>query len=355
MPGKVVVMQSVAVVSPSNAWAAGFAVERGSTTGRPVIEHWSGRLWRLVTLPPKALSAFDRVPAGSPVPPAPVIGASSARNVWVFNQTTGAWLRWDGLRWSHGLLPRRPGRADVAITSDLALARNDVWAFGGLVDRRASSHPYAAKFDGRKWEITPMPPALNLPVSAATPARNGGVWATIGYGGQILFPPQGNGGKLARWDGRRWQIMPLAAGLARHGDPTSTLAGPGHRLWVGGGITVKTSGLAEAAAHWNGSAWQMITVPARRTSANCVFRAVVPFRGGLIGLGNCFSDANPGKVWSRVWRLSAGRWIGPARPRIAGKEPVFLDAAATGKGGSVWALGFSGSVGIIALCGPAPR
>lgn len=200
-----------------------------------------------------------------------------------------------------------------------------------------------------------MPRAPNLPVSAAGAARSGGIWATIGYGGQLLFPPQASGGKLARWDGRRWKLGPLPARLARDGDPASIAALPARDLWVGGGIADTDLRLAEGAARWDGSAWQVIKVPAQALHADCVFRALVRFRDRLVGPGDCFSDANPGKVWSRLWRLSAGRWIGPVRPRIRGRVPVLLDLARAGRPGSAWAVGFAGDAGAIALYGLGSR
>jgi hypothetical protein len=86
-----------------------------------------------------------------------------------------------------------------------------------------------------------------------------------------------------------------------------------------------------------------------------VLRSVVQIRAGLLGLGDCFSDLNPGDVWSRLWRLSAGKWTGPVRPRLAGNEPVFLDMVKAGQAGSAWAVGYSGDVGIIALYGSVSR
>jgi hypothetical protein len=73
----------------------------------------------------------------------------------------------------------------------------------------------------------------------------------------------------------------------------------------------------------------------------------VPDRRSLLGLGDCFSSLRSGLVRSRLWRLSAGAWAGPTRPRLAGTEPVFLDLAA--RAGSAWAAGYAGEVGIIAV------
>ncbi len=173
VPGKLVVMQSVAVAGAADAWAAGFAGRRGARLGRPVIEHWSGRVWRRVMVPGTAVTAFDRGPLG----PSTIVGASSARNVWVFNQLTGAWLRWNGDRWRHGRLPAQAGSVATAVTAELVLARDEVWAFGGSVYRNGHSDPYAARFDGRRWLVTPMPRVPNLLVSAASAVSPGDIWA----------------------------------------------------------------------------------------------------------------------------------------------------------------------------------
>src|SRR6185437_5949961 len=121
---------------------------------KPLVEHWSGRAWSRVIVPQKALAGFSRSPAGWPrTAPQPLIGASSSHNVWIFNSPNGRWLHWNGDQWSHGKLPLQSHSADTEITSELVLARDDVWALGGSVNRsqKTNSYPYAAKFNGRKW------------------------------------------------------------------------------------------------------------------------------------------------------------------------------------------------------------
>lgn len=345
-----VAMLSVAAVRGDDAWAAGFAGRRS------VIERWTGRGWRRVAVPGKILAAFesDRPVAGYGGPPYPVIGASSQRNVWAFNQITGAWLRWDGRRWSHGFVPGRSGWAGTAITSALVLGRDDVWVFGGRLNGQGEVLPYAARFGGGRWVVTPMPRVPNLLVSAASAVRGDDIWAVIGYGGQMAFPAQGNGGALARWDGRRWRLARLAGRFARYGDPTSIVAVTDRDVWVGGGVANRQIQLTEAAARWDGSRWRVYKVPAAPSSADCVLRGMVVRRAGPVGLGDCFTDQVPGGVRSRLWRLVSGTWRGLVRPRVAGRPAVLTDIAGAGRGGSAWAVGFSGNAGIIALSGPVP-
>lgn len=160
---------------------------------------------------------------------------------------------------------------------------------------------------------------------------------------------------LVRWNGRHWRRENLPARFAHNGDPTSIVTRAGGDLWIGGGIAGRSSDLTEAAARWDGSAWRVTPVPVASSAADCVIRSIVPHRAGLLALGECFSTVNPGHVWSRLWKLSAGTWAGPSRPRLARTEPVFLDLAPAQRAGLAWAAGYAGDVGLIALAGPSPR
>jgi hypothetical protein len=350
VPGKVVEMLSVAAVSAGDAWAAGLSAERAGRSARLVMEHWSNRTWKQVAVPGKTLAAFDH---GGPA--FAIIGASSERNVWAFNQMTGAWLRWNGRRWSEGLVGKLTARSVIAITATLVLGADDVWVFGARVDGRGDAEPFAARFGGSRWRVTPMPHKLNLPVSAASAVSPDDIWAVIGRGGQSVAPPGPSGGALAHWDGRRWRLEHLPARLATRGDPTSIAAVSDRDIWVGGGAPNSKLGLTETAAHWNGRHWQVAILPAAASPALCVLSSIVPSgRAGLEALGLCFINRSPG-LRSRLWRLAAGRWSGPAEPRLSSGWSVIADLARAGSTRSVWAAGFTAHDGLIALHGPIPR
>ena len=337
--GKTVVMESVAAVNVHSAWAAGIAAKRKRPEGEAVIEHWSGRGWHLVKVPGKVLASFDLGPRGFSGPPSVTMDASSDRNVWVFNQLTGAWIRWDGVRWQAGRLPVQAGSTDTAITTALVIAPNDNWALGASVSATGQTRPYAARFNGRRWMTTVLPACLALPVSGVSAVSAGGIWATVGYAGQIFFPPQGNGGAFVHWNGHSWRVLALSD----------------HDIWVAGGHPGrdKDGDLTEMVEHWNGSSWHSTTPTAPRVEADCVIRSVTDSRTGLLGLTDCFSDANPGHVWSRFWALSSGRWVGPTSPHLADGAPTFIDLAGTKGSGAMWAVGYLGDSGIVASCGPA--
>src|SRR5450755_1036892 len=51
VPGDSVQLNSVAAVSPSDAWAAGGVAATGSGRYRPLLVHWDGSAWQRVALP----------------------------------------------------------------------------------------------------------------------------------------------------------------------------------------------------------------------------------------------------------------------------------------------------------------
>ena len=339
--GRRVIMLSVAAIGPEDAWAIGVAAPIGAGHSRLVIEHQTRRGWRRVSVPAKVLSPFyGRITLSA------TITASSASNVWAFNQLTGAWLQWNGHRWSEGRLRDSPGTT-TAITSALALAKDNVWAFGGKVDRKGNVSPLAAHFNGRMWVTTALPGKLQLPVSAASSISPHDIWAVIGQGGQIVAPPGPAGGEMVHWNGVKWQLIPLPKSLGRRGDPTSIDALSDHNVWIGGGTTNAKLGLTESAAHWNGVTWKVARLRVTPSAADCALSSIVGSRNeSAEGLTVCFSDRQPFTL-SRFWRFTSSHWVGPSTFHLAKKPPVILNMASAGMSTRLWAVGYAGSDGII--------
>lgn len=344
--GSSVYLLSVAAVSGDDAWLIGLVRTRGRAA-RSYVAEWSGTGWRRVAVPGPVLAAFDSIPGwtGLAGQPFAVIGASSPGNVWAFSQANGAWLHYDGVRWSEGTLPTVTARSTVAISSTLVLGRRDVWAFGDRYTSR-SLRPFAAHYDGRRWAATAVPDARAVAVTAASAVRPDDVWVTVGVGGgQGLFSAQAGGGALGHWDGRRWHLVPLPPPL-RHGDPASVVAVSDRDLWVGGGVGQVW--LGEALAHWDGSGWQILRRPAgAQAPGNCVLGGLAPGQGGLVALGECFTQDKPGLL-SRLWAVQGTRWAGPAGLRAGSTSVVLGQMSGTPNGSVIRAVGWAGGVGVIA-------
>jgi hypothetical protein len=333
-----------------DVWSAGASAARGGKAVRLLIERWSGRRWRPVAVPGPLARKFQAGGVGRLA--FALVRASSAGNVWVFNQGTGAFLRWEGRHWSEGSVPHRRGAA-LAVTSALVLGKADVWAFGATVNAKGAGLPFAAHFGGLGWCVASLPRTAGPLVSAASAVSPGDIWVTIGYAGQLAFPAGGDGGALVHWNGRRWQQVALPAALADGGDPTSVAAVSDHEVWVGGGApNGKPGGMTGLSARWDGRAWRTTRLPEPASPAECVLSSILPAgRADLRALDLCFADDSPGMT-SQFWDLAGGRWTGPTGPRLAGRAPVLLSMSQAGPRGTVWAAGFAGSAGIVAAHAP---
>jgi|HubBroStandDraft_1064217.scaffolds.fasta_scaffold06907_1 hypothetical protein len=347
VPGRSTYLESISAAGAGDVWSAGVSAAQGGRTVRLLIERKSGGRWRPVAVPEPLARKFQAGQAGRLA--FALIRASSAGNVWVFNQETGAFLRWDGRQWSEGSVPAPPGDA-LAVTSALVLGHCDVWAFGATVGAKGGELPFAARFSGHSWHVVSLPRTAGPLVSAASAASRQDIWVTIGFAGQLAFPASGSGGSLLHWNGRRWEPVPLPAVLADGGDPTSVVAVSDHDVWVGGGAPdLKPGGLAGMSARWNGRTWHISRLPQPASSGQCVLSSILPGRrAGLLALDLCFAEGGP-SMTSQFWDLASGHWTGPARPRLTGPAPVLLSMSPAGPHGTAWAAGFAGEAAIVAV------
>src|SRR5215813_753111 len=108
---------SVAVISKTDAWAAGTLFNGHTILLRPFLREWNGRSWKAVTIP--GASNFE----------SQWVAASSAANVWVMGARNGRIMtkvyRFDGSRWHAVPVPVQTWLADPVV-----FGPNDVWARG---------------------------------------------------------------------------------------------------------------------------------------------------------------------------------------------------------------------------------
>jgi hypothetical protein len=287
-------LYAVAAVSATDAWAVGQTI-RGTKPGKPLIEHWDGAVWTIVTspLPSGAIGGWLRAVsvvsatdvwavgqyhAGSgdylvlvehwngtawKTVSSGILGtdleangvdAISATDVWLVGiqgrQTMGV-LRtfaahWDGSTWTAVATPNKRNSVDDVLQAVSGTAADDVWAVGGWSDVNRF-YGLAEHWNGSAWSIVKSPATAFVAngVAAISPAD---AW---------LVSTDGNGNFLEtqHWDGVSWTSTSNVPGSEADGDAISA-AGP-NDIWLMGttyqGIRVP---LPE---HWNGSAWTKVS------------------------------------------------------------------------------------------------
>lgn len=222
----------VAAVSRTNIWAvASTFTTTGNTIYRPVIRHFNGQSWQAVTIPNAAAFASDWV------------SASAADNVWVGGLTSGrvsvsAVYRWNGAGWKRIPLP-----AGTFLAGVVALARDNVWAYGSS----SSVSGDIFHWNGSRWQHYLSGATRFIPqaISASGP---GNVWVAG-------FRYVDNKPVVAafRWHDGAWRFVRMPHPVFNDGGPSVT-AVSSVNVWIGWYDTTSAHAL-----HWNGQRW--LTVP----------------------------------------------------------------------------------------------
>ena len=193
--GSVDVLNGVAAVSATDAWAVGnhFDATIGGDAG--LIEHWDGSRWSIVPSPASASSLRS-------------VAVISASDVWAAGETGGqpVFEHWDGKAWTafFGPLVSAGYVAAIGIT---AVSASDVWAVGTTREtvRGAPYQTLSEHWNGHKWSIVPSPDPVtgnNVFLQAAA-ISSSDVWA-VGYD---YGSTGGASPLLANWDGAKWNTV----------------------------------------------------------------------------------------------------------------------------------------------------
>lgn len=222
-------LSSVAMVSPSNVWAAGgnvlvhwnganlsrvtppAPVGASGNTGISSLSVGGGVLWGLVTATVGGSQVHyaarwdgSNWSFTTPLPTAPAghwwqvgnVSANSPANVWVaitdndqnFN-TTAVTLHWDGSSWS--TIPMPASGVEQTLSS-IAAGNSDAWAVGTYTPSSSNQAPVAAVYhwNGSSWSAVPFPVTTAYSYASAVAYVPGTttVWVS---GSQSL---SGNGG-----------------------------------------------------------------------------------------------------------------------------------------------------------------
>jgi len=338
--GRSISLLGIDAVSRSDAWVDGFIEPaRAKLPLVALIEHWNGSVWRRAAVPAKAaatLTVGDRFPFA--------VSASSAANVWVFS-IGRAYLHLTATGWHTGSLPK--GLAGSSSILDAKVfGPSDVWVFGdGNVTAISASKltSFAAHFNGRRWSASRMPTRGGAgPVSALS---EDDMWAITGQG---LYARHASGPRVARWNGKSWQLTAAQPSLPRAAMLYSILALSNRDVWVAGSAPNPRNGSSPFAEHWNGRVWQDVSPPAAATSGDVVLTFLVPDgSGGIRATSTDISSAR-----STLWHYARGVWTAVRAP---GSWPD-PELAAVPHSTSTWAIsGFLQGRGLILLHGPIPR
>ena len=223
-------------MSASDVWAVGTDGERYGGKSRPVVEHWHGGSWRVVTTP--------TLPAGAALND---VTALSSTDVWAVGQvgTRPLYEHWDGTRW-RAIVAEREG----ALSAVDGTSGRNVWAVGAQGLRSRTIHDLrslAMRWNGTRWQEVPDPQDV------------GDEGGTVVNGVDVLSAAEVWGMRAdypARWDGRRWRGFAVSNEPARVDYEDVAAVGPDD-VWGVGEAYYKFP----VVVHWDGHVWKLRRTP----------------------------------------------------------------------------------------------
>ena len=155
---------AIASTADGHAWVVGMTMQGGIKTNVPAAQSWNGTTWVAQQLPAIGYGSLTSV------------AAVSATDVWAAGFVQGTKetplvLHWDGVTWSQVPVPGVPGR-HTWLGGVTALSTNDVWAVGGSLDR-----PFAVQWNGHAWTVAPTPGSPTGRLLGVARTGDGQLWA----------------------------------------------------------------------------------------------------------------------------------------------------------------------------------
>ncbi|MBO0801920.1 MAG: hypothetical protein J2P25_02445 [Nocardiopsaceae bacterium] len=223
-------LTSVAVLSPSSAWAVG-----DTTNSTGMIVRWNGKKWKSVPVPTQVLGLTS-------------VSASSPSSAWAvgYNRLGDALsMHWNGTEWRPVRVPMGPGDLN-AVAADTARNAQDAWAVGDI----GSGKAVALHWDGGSWQPT------SIPASAARGTLFG-VTAISPDDAWAVGRAPTNTPLVLHWNGTAWSQMPYAASTEDGNSAlySVTVVSPDN-AWAVGAVAKDP-----IIAHWNGKTWQNVPSP----------------------------------------------------------------------------------------------
>jgi hypothetical protein len=327
-------LQAVSADAPNDVWAVGQQTSP-NTTAQPLIEHWNGAAWSYSAPATQSGTAIDL--SG--------VAALSTSNVWAVGSGTVSTPQstttvpliehWDGSRWSivtgASLPSSSSGPQYTSLSAVAALSANDVWAVGSLIEH----------WNGSAWSVVATASGdadfTSVSASAANDVWAAGTGLPSGVGGCGY----GAAAFVDHWDGSHWTSVSAAvppSGSSISG-LTAVSAASASDVWVVGGTGV-SSGRAFAYApfveHWDGAHWNTLSTPTARTAGGLAGVAARP--GVAFAVGQNIDRNGPSTTHIERW--TGGQWAIASSPS-PGTLANALHAVTGTSARDVWAVGSS--------------
>ena len=350
-PSRPNILNGVAVLSASNAWAVG--LYQGAVADRTLTVHWNGTAWQLVpSLNPGGPNRENSLTG---------VAAVSAHDIWAVgtydNGTTDRTLieHWNGSVWKVVPSPNLGGPSgENLLAGVVATSASNAWAVGKYSDGPAFQ-TLLEHWNGTTWKIVPSPNPggqdVNNALTGVTAASGSDAWA-VGY---YFEPGAAYRTMTLHWNGTLWKLVP-SPNAGTSGDDNflngaaTTATNP---AWAVGEVSDGTASRT-LTEHRTSTGWTVVASPNPATGPadiDTLLGATATSAGNAWAVGT-YSHGGPGKTLIVRWNGAAWQLVPSPNPGGRAGESVLLGVSASGSC-NAWAVGYytgaAGSARTLAL------
>ena len=231
----------------------------------------------------------------------------------------------------------------------------DVWVFGAsqsFSSPTSTVNPYAANFNGSKWQTFTVPGSGFI--SSVSAASKSNIWAVVGGSplSGLDTTTSSSQQTVVQWTGSAWQ-QPTQPTLASGETLSAVLAESGGKVLVAGSLKNSKKGTSPMAITWNGTAWSARSAAGASSTKWGVAGLVSDGHGGAWAT----ADAS-NKDTFELLHLTGTKWT-VDKPDFGKSDWILLSLSLVPHSESVWGAGAvdDGSVaaGLIAIEGATPK
>lgn len=341
-------LDGVAAVSSNDVWAVGYdwATNPYQMT-ETLAQHWNGTSWSIVPTqnPGTASDRFNGV-AAIASNDGWAVGEDVYANVGVGRPLVE---HWNGSSWDVVSAPN-PSTSFATLTAVATVANNDVWAVGYYAPAAGGgySNTLIEHWNGSAWSIVPSPnPNTNNYLTSMTVISPTDVWA-VGwsfYNGSS----SANTPLFLHWDGSSWNDTSASGAIASaDGVWYGAASTSSSDVWAVGWVSESspTSTVLSRAAHWDGTSWTLMPAFNSPNSPAKLYAATKISNFGIMGVGELYNSSLTSGA-PLAYYESGNTLIALVGPTANTFGNALLSVAVIPGAQTVWAVGAyaSGSTG----------
>lgn len=272
-------LNSVAVISPNDAWAVGISLNLNTNRWNTLALHWDGSQWSIAPTPnPGTANKYLNI-----------VTATSPNDVWAIGAYRQgavflAWaIHWDGTGWTDASVPN-PGAVYNVFYGATQISPNDTWAVGAYCNNDSDCSNLTEHWDGRTWSVVPNPPIpYTLQLYQVSGSTKKDVWAV---GSRCLDPDCNNlENYIEHWNGTAWSLVP-SPDPEVNGAYWNVLGVSPNNAYIVGSHLNDDGTYSNLVLHWDGASWSRISVPSGGAYDNDLRAAVAFSRNDVWAVGD---------------------------------------------------------------------